>query len=175
MSDKYKFKNPAGVYFVTLTVVNWVGVFTRSEYKDILIENLDWCQKNKGLDIYAWCVMTNHVHLIVGARTGYLLEGIMRDYKKFTSKAIKLAIIENPQESRREWLLDQFNLSGAFRLWQSGNHPIELWSNKVINQKLNYVHQNPVEAGVVFKAEDYRYSSAYDYAGGKGLLEVILI
>ena len=69
MNDEYKFENPAGVYLVTFTVVNWVDVFTRSEYKDILIENLDWCQKSKGLDIYAWCVVTNHVHLIVGART----------------------------------------------------------------------------------------------------------
>ena len=72
-------------------------------------------------------------------------------------------------------LLKQFKTPDGYRFWRSGNNPIELWSNAVINQKLNYIHQNPVEEGLVFRAEDYVYSSAVDYSGEKGLLEVILI
>jgi REP element-mobilizing transposase RayT len=175
MSRKYKFHNPAGVYFVSFSVQGWVDALTRSEYKDILIENLSYCQKNKGLEIFAWCIMSNHVHLIIRAQEGYVLPDILRDFKKFTSKAIIKAISENPQESRKEWLLEQFQTKDGNSFWRGDNRPIELWSNAVIDQKLHYLHQNPVEEGLVFKAEDYRYSSAYDYAGGNGMLDILVI
>ena len=175
MSRKYKFHNTEGLYFITLTVQGWVDVFTRSEYKDILVENLAFCQDEKGLEIFAWCIMTNHAHLIVRAKEGYLLQDIFRDYKKFTSKALIKSILENPVESRKEWLLNQFKTKDGNSLWIADNHPIELWSNEVIDQKLYYIHQNPVEEGLVFRAEDYRYSSACDYAGENGLLDILVI
>ena len=175
MSRKYKFNNPEGVYFVSFSVMNWIDAFTRSEYKDILIKNLVFCQRFKGLDIFAWCIMTNHVHLIIRAQEGYQLKDILRDFKKFTSKEIIKAIKENPVESRREWLLEQFQSKDGNTFWQGDNHPIELWSNEVIDQKLSYIHQNPVEEGLVFRAEDYRYSSASDYAGENGMLDILVI
>jgi REP element-mobilizing transposase RayT len=175
VSRKYKFHNPDGVYFVTFAVQGWVDVFTRNEYKNILIDNFAFCQKNKGLELFAWCIMTNHVHLIVRAEEGHLLSDILRDFKKFTSKAVLKAISENPRESRKEWLAKQFETSEGNRFWRSDNQPIELWSNAVIAQKLSYIHQNPVEEGLVFRAEDYVYSSAIDYAGGKGMLDICLI
>jgi len=175
MSRKYKFHNPDGVYFVSFAVQRWVDVFTRNEYKDILVDNLKFCQENKGLEIFAWCIMTNHVHLIVRAKEGCSLPDILRDYKKFTSKEIKKTISENYKESRKEWLLEHFETQEGFRFWRGDNKPIELWSNKVINQKIDYIHQNPVEEGLVFKAEDYVYSSAIEYAGEKGMLDVIVI
>ncbi len=175
MSRKYKFHNPEGVYFISFAVQGWVDVFTRNEYKNILVENLKYCQNNKGLEIFAWCIMTNHVHLIIRAQGDNLLSDILRDYKKFTSKAIIKAISENFKESRKKWLLKQFKTSEGWRFWRADNKPIELWSNKVIDQKIDYIHLNPVEEGLVFRAEDYVYSSAIDYAGEKGLLEVIVI
>ena len=175
MSRRYKFHNPDGVYFITSSVEGWTDVFTRNEYKDILIDNLKYCQQHKGLEIFAWCIMTNHLHLIASAQVGFLLQDIFRDFKKYTSKAIIKAIKENIQESKKDVLLQQFMTPEGIRFWQKGNHPIELWSNAVINQKLQYIHQNPVESGIVFRAEDYMYSSAYDYAGGKGMLDIILI
>lgn len=173
MSRNYKFRNPIGTYFVSFAVKDWIDVFTRNEYKDIIIESLDFCQKNKGLEIFAWCIMTNHVHLIIRAKEGFLLSDIMRDFKTYTSKKVMLAIKENPQESRMEWLLDNFEAGTGF--WGTDNHPIELWSNDVIDQKLSYLHENPVVEGLVFRAEHYAYSSAIDYAGEKGLLDIILI
>ncbi len=77
--------------------------------------------------------------------------------------------------SRKEWLLQHFETEKGFRFWRGDNKPIGLWSNKVIDQKINYIHQNPVEEGLVFKAEDYVYSSAIDYAVEKGMLDVIVI
>jgi REP element-mobilizing transposase RayT len=175
MSRKYKFHNPDGLYFVTFAVQGWVDVFTRNAYKDILIDNLANCQKEKGLEIFAWCIMSNHVHLIAKAEGNYSLSDILRDFKKFTSKAIFKAISENYSESRREVLLKHFATPEGIRFWRSDNNPVELWSNAVITQKLNYIHQNPVEEGLVYRAEDYVYSSAVDYAGEKGLLEIVVI
>ena len=119
--------------------------------------------------------MTNHVHLIIRAKEGYVLQDILRDFKKFTSKAIIKAITENPVESRKEWLLKQFKTKEGYSFWRGDNKPIELWSNTVIDQKLNYIHQNPVEEGLVFREEDYRYSSACDYAGENGMLDIFVI
>lgn len=175
MSRKYKFHNPEGLYFVTFAVQEWADVFTRNCYKDILIDNLKFCQENKGLELYAWCIMSNHVHLIGRVNGGDSWPEILRDFKKYTSKAIIKAIHEHPGESRKEHLLGVFKTPKGYRFWRSGNHPIELWSNAVIDQKLDYIHYNPVETGLVYRAEDYVYSSAIDYSGEKGLLDVVLL
>ncbi len=175
MSRKYKFHNPEGVYFITFAVQGWVDVFTKNDYKNIIVDNLSYCQKNKGLELFAWCLMTNHLHLIARAVDGNTLSNILRDFKKFTSKALIKAIQENDRESRKEWLLNQFKTEKGNRFWRADNKPIELWSNAVIDQKLNYIHQNPVTEGLVFRAEDYVYSSAADYAGEKGMLDILVI
>jgi len=150
MSRKYKFYNPDGVYFVSFAVQGWVDIFTRNSYKNILVENLQYCHDNKGLEIFAWCIMTNHVHMVIRAKEDFNLPDILPDYKKFTSKTIIKAITENIQESRKDWLLEQFKTSEGFRFWRADNKPIELWSNGVINQKIDYIHQNPVEEGLNF-------------------------
>ncbi|WP_111684810.1 REP-associated tyrosine transposase [Winogradskyella tangerina] len=175
MSRNYKFHNPEGLYFVSFAVVHWLDVFTRNTYKDILIDSLRFCQKEKGMELVAWCIMTNHVHLIFRSVQGEKPEQLLGDFKRFTSNNIVKAIKEHPQESRKEFLLEYFKkaANGSSNVkhnqfWRHDNRPIELWSNKVIEQKIKYIHNNPVEAGLVFKAEEYVYSSAIDYAGGQG-------
>ncbi|MCW3808111.1 transposase, partial [Marinilabiliaceae bacterium D04] len=86
------------------------------------------------------------------------------------------------RESRREWLLEQFEKAGLkssnvskYQFWRHDNKPIELWSNKVIDEKINYIHNNPVEEGIVYKPEEYIYSSARDYAGEIGLIEGVVV
>ena len=175
MSRKYKFHNPEGAYFITFAVQDWVDVFTRNVYKDVLVESLNYCIKNKGLELFAWCIMTNHVHLLARATAKVTLPEILRDFKKFTSKAILKAISDNHRESRREWLLDHFKIDKGNRFWRGDNKPIEVWSNAVISQKLRYIHNNPVKEGLVFRPEDYVYSSAVDYSGINGLLELTII
>jgi len=182
MSCNYKFHNPDGVYFISFAVVEWLDVFTRNEYKDIVLDSLRYCQQEKGMEIFAWCIMTSHIHLIFRSSGEQKPELLIGDFKRFTSKAIVKAIIENPTESRKDFLLDQFRKAGTsasnvnqYQFWQHDNHPVELWSNKVIDEKIDYVHKNPVEAGLVFRPEDYIYSSAVDYAGEKGLLENVVV
>ena len=182
MSRNYKFHNPEGVYFVSFAVVEWLDVFTRNEYKNIIIDSLHYCQKEKGMEIFAWCIMTNHVHIIFRSIKGQKPELLLGDLKRFTSKAIVNAIKNNPKESRREWLLEQFIKAGEkssnvkkYQFWRHDNKPIELWSNKVIFEKINYIHNNPVEEGLVYYPEDYVYSSAKDYSGEKGILDNVIV
>ncbi len=167
---------------MSIATVEWVDVFSRKEYVEIILESLKHCQKEKGLIIYAWCIMTNHIHLIASAKQGFVLSGIMRDFKKYTSSTIIKAISNNVYESRRNWMLWIFKKAGEknsnnknFQFWRQDNHPEELMSNKFKDQKLEYIHNNPVESGLVDNPEDYRYSSGRDYAGGKGLLDIAFL
>lgn len=179
MSRNYKMHNPEGIYFLTFTVIGWIDVFSRLVYKEILTDSLRHCIANKGLHIHAWVIMSNHVHLIASAEHNNLPD-IVRDLKKYTSKKIVEEISMNPQESRREWMLAIFRNAGQYnrnnkeyQFWQQyTNKPVELYSKEVMQQKLNYIHDNPVVAGYVTSPEYYTFSSCIDYAGGKGLLEI---
>ena len=177
-SEQYFVRNENEMYFITSTIVEWVDVFTRPVYKNIIVDSLRYCQEHKGLDIYAWVLMSNHLHAIVSAREGYKLSDILRDFKKFTSKRIIDAIKEEP-ESRRDWLLYRFEYAGKFRtnienykVWQDGNHAKECFLPNFTIEKLVYIHNNPVRASIVEYPEHYLYSSARNYAGLKGLLEI---
>lgn len=181
MSSKYKFKDQDRLYFISFSVVYWLDIFIRNEYREILLDSIRYNQENKGLEVYSWCIMTSHVHMIIGSH-GQKMETIMQGMKSVTSRDLKQAIVNNEKESRREWLIEmmeyagkQNNYNGKFQLWQEGNHPIELSNNKIMDQKLDYIHNNPVKAGFVSLPEDYLYSSARDYAGEKGLLEIMFI
>jgi putative transposase len=178
MSTAYKFDNPDGIFFVTFTTVEWVDVFTRASNINIVINSLRFCQKKKGLVIHAWCIMTNHIHLIISRSGEKKLEEIVRDFKKFTSTQIIKAIQEEP-ESRRNWMLWIFKSAGKrnpnninYQLWQQHSHPEELITNSFIDQKLEYIHNNILKTGIVENPEDYVFCSARDYAGKKGLLEI---
>ena len=173
MSRNYKIHDQEDLHYLTYATVGWVDVFTRPSYKDILVESLRYCQQAKGLELFAWCIMSNHVHLIARARPGLKLQDILRDHKKFTAKAVVKAIEENPQESRREWLLAHLrNSEGGVQLWQHDLHPIWLRRTDIIQQKLRYIHRNPVEEGLVEEPHHYLYSSARDEAGLPGMLKL---
>jgi len=108
MSDKYKIFEKNSSYFITMTTVGWIDIFTRKELKLLIVESLKHCQKTKGLIVYAWCLMPNHLHLICGADEGFSLTDILRDFKKYTSKA-RINAIKIIGESRKEWLLQLFH------------------------------------------------------------------
>ncbi|MBT1690468.1 REP-associated tyrosine transposase [Dawidia soli] len=182
MSRKYKFQDQEAVYFVTFTTIYWLDIFIRQEYKDIFLDSLRYCQENKGLELYAYCIMSSHVHLILARRGRPELQDIVRDIKKYTATSIINAIKNNPQESRRDLLMWLFEKEGKFnkdneryQFWQRHSHPIELNTEEKLYQRMGYIHNNPVEAGIVSQPEHYLYSSAVTYAGLPGLMNVILI
>jgi putative transposase len=153
-------------YFITFAVVNWIDAFTREAYVDILLNSIRFCQQEKGLLLYCYCILPSHIHMIAGSEKGTLGE-LLRDMKGFTSRNILKEIKNNPGESRREWLLEAFKKAGntsgqkqEYQFWQHTNHPEELFSTKFIEQKERYIHMNPVELGLVSWPEHYRLSSA---------------
>ena len=166
-------------YFLTLTVVEWLDVFSRKNYKDVIIDSLRHCIKQKGLNIYSYCLMTNHLHLIVNCNEPFQLSNVIRDFKRHTVKTIIHQIINEP-ESRRKWLLREFQEAGeqnsrnkSYTFWQTGNHAIELFNEKFVWDKINYIHKNPVEEKFVINPEEWIYSSASNYLLGTGILEEV--
>ena len=177
MPKAYTIKNQEELYFVTFTVVGWADVFSRKIYRDIIIDSLDYCRKNKGLEIYGYVIMTNHIHIILKASNTDLSD-IIRDFKKHTSKEIVKSINTNGVESRKDWLNMIFEYYAklnkrkvAKQFWTNDNHAVVLDNNVDMDKRINYIHQNPVTAGWVEKPEDYLYSSARNYAALDNVLE----
>lgn len=178
MGFHYRVYDHSRPYFVTLTVVGWIDIFTRHNHKIAVVESLKFCQEKKGLELFSWCLMSNHLHLIILSKDKDKLPDIIRDFKRFTTRTIIKQIKDEP-ESRREWLLRSFRNAAAahaksedYKMWQDGFHPIELYTDKFTKQKLNYIHQNPVKEMLVQHSYEYMFSSAKNYAGLDGLLEV---
>ena len=154
------------LYFLTMTVVDWIDVFTREIYFQCIIDNLVYCQEHKNLEIFCYVIMTNHIHLIARCQE-QALYNILRDFKTYTSKQLFKLIVKNKLESKRRWMEYIFchhgidnRLNKWHQFWQNGNHAKVLYRDWFIEQKINYIHQNPVRAGFVNHPENWRYSSA---------------
>ena len=170
MSRKHKFNNPAAAYFVSFATVYWLDVFTRQIYFSILEEAVNFCRAEKATEVFTYCFMPSHVHFVFRSDNEYP-SGLLRDFKGFTARKLLKEIENKPQESRKEWLLWMMERAGKKKsnvvkrqFWQQHNKPIELWSNKVIIQKIDYIQNNPVESGFVTNPVDWKYSSARNYA-----------
>lgn len=181
MGYAYRISDGGAVYFLTITVNEWVDVFTRKTYCDIIIDSLNFCVEEKGLIVYGYIIMSNHLHLLVQAKNEDLSD-VLRDFKKFTSGTIVRANEENKQESRKDWMLWLFKEKDeggkvSYQFWKPDNNPQLCYQLPFMWQKLNYIHNNPVRAGIVQRAEDYVYSSAADYVFGKqvGNVKVVLL
>lgn len=153
-------------YFITISVVGWVDVFTRQSYNDVLIQSLAFCIHNKNLEIYAYVIMPSHIHMIVRSPQA-TLPSILRDFKSFTAKKIISIIKHESGESRKEWMLHVFEYHARFRkqnekymFWQKTNYRIELNYPSIFHQKMDYIQNNPVKAGYVTDSNTWYYSSS---------------
>lgn len=177
MPTGYKISDKEGLYHLTFQVVGWVDIFTRKIYRDIVIESLKYCQQHKGLQLFAYVIMSNHIHLLARSEVGDL-SGFMRDFKSYTSKRF-LEVVNSKVESRSDWMKIVFAYHAKlkskqeYQIWTHENHAELIYSQKFIEQKLNYIHENPVRSGIVTKAEDYLYSSARNYADMENVIEVV--
>lgn len=176
----YKIRDQSATHFLTFTVVGWIDIFTRQRYRDILLECLEFCRQKKGLRLNAYVIMSNHAHFI-WTSANQNLSGLIRDFKTHTSKCITNSVQTDP-ESRRDWLMHLFrfhanktNANDFFKVWTGDNHPEEIHSAPFFQTKLNYIHQNPVRAGLVAHPSDFIYSSAANYEGKKGLITIDML
>jgi len=182
MALKYRIRDQQELYFVTFTVVNWVDAFIRESYRQIVIDSVKFCQDKKGLRVGAWVIMTSHVHMILGTNGDNKLEDIIRDLKSYTSRHIRLEMEQSSYESRKDWMMWMFQRAGNantnnndFQFWIQDSHPIQLSTAEMVSQRLNYIHNNPVEAQFVCEPQHWKYSSAHDCGGKQGLIDLIML
>jgi putative transposase len=175
MRSRYKICELNSPHFITCTIVAWLPVFTRQTYLDVVTASLTFCRQQKGLLLHAYVILDNHLHLIVSSD---FLNQLVRDLKRHTAREI----VKAAQREAKNWLLKQFEFykpeyksDSRHQVWQEGVHPQAILNEAMLRQKLEYIHYNPVKLGLVDRPEDWRYSSARNYLGREGILEIDLI
>jgi REP element-mobilizing transposase RayT len=179
MEGGYAIRNQEAMHFLTFTIVDWVDVFSRKIYRDIVIDSLKFCQENKAMNLISYVIMSNHIHIICQSDKGNLSD-LVRDFKKYVAQMILNQIKIGP-ESRSDWMLKRFEFAAKsnqrnsnLQFWQINNHPEEVFTEPFLWSKINYIHLNPVRAGIVSKASDYLYCSASNYLQKESLIPVTL-
>jgi len=176
MIQKYPIIEPQGCYFLTLNTIDRVDIFIRPFFKQIIVESLNYFIEKKGLIVYGWCLMTNHLHLLAQSRDGFDLSTIISDFKAFTAKII-LEDLNTEPEVRRAWIMKKIREAALFdklEVWENSGHPVLVSSdeNEDLHDHLKQIHDNPVRNKIVALPQDYLHSSARNYDGLKGLVNI---
>ena len=173
MRSRYKIQNENGIFFVTSTIVNWTPVFINEIYFDIMINTLKYYQRENALVIYAYVLMNNHFHMIISNED---VTKVMQSIKKWTAKEIINQLKVDKKLSTLQEFRDvkpDYKITSKHQVWQEGFHPQDIQSMKMLKQKIEYIHHNPVRKELVANPEDWKYSSAIDYlTDQKGLLDI---
>lgn len=170
--SRYKIYEPTQPHFITCTILHWIPIFTRTQTTDIIFESLKYLQKTDNLKIYAYVILENHLHLV--AQSDDIAKS-MAKFKSFTAREI----ISYLKKENAKTILEQLifykkahKVDREFQLWQEGIQPKLIQGDKMMLDRMNYIHQNPAKRGYVDEAKHWRYSSARDYDGVCGLLDV---
>ncbi|MFT3826134.1 MAG: transposase [Chitinophagaceae bacterium] len=160
-------------HYLTFNTVDWVDIFVRAAYKEIIADSLNYFIEKCGLTVFSWCLMSNHLHMLVQAKDGSGLAQVEKEFKKQTAQRI-LEAMDQEVDLRRDWMLQRFeqfshNLKKIerFQLWQSCSNPVFIDFKQVfkLQERLLYIHENPVRDKITASPQDYVFSSAGDYAG----------
>ncbi len=159
---RIKNSNENTIHFLTITVIEWIDVFTKPEYFKVIIESLKYCVLNKGLLLYEYVIMTNHIHLICQAKEGSILFQIISDFKKHTTRNVIKLIKNDNRRYIQNLIRNSFSKKKNYtsQIWQRENYPEVIVSEKFLNSKIAYIHNNPVKKEYVKNKEDWLYSSA---------------
>lgn len=147
-------QNNEQIHFITCTVLHWYYIFDRHDRWQILVDSLNYCTKNKGLKIYGYVLMLNHIHLLVQSPD---VSGFLRDFKKHTA----FELMKNMKKTEPKLAQLFQDEDGKYHIWQKTNLPVVIESDEVFEQKYQYIERNPVEKKYVEKPEDWLHSSAH--------------
>ena len=166
MRTRYRVLEPQAPHFITSTVVGWLPVFTTAARCQIIVDSLEYCRAHKGLKVHAWVILDSHLHAILAAPD---LPRVIADFKRHTARRL----IELLEAENADWLLHLmrqwcpgYKTQSDIQFWQEGYHPEALFSDAVMEQKLEYLHNNPVKRGLVAAPEHWRFSSAHEWCSG---------
>ena len=170
---RYKIINNEQPHFVTCTVINWLPIFGNPEIVNIILDSLRFLQEHNRITIYAYVIMEHHLHLVASSSD---LSKEIGDFKSFTARTI----IDFLKRDKNQFILKQLKKlklshkkDRTYQLWQEGSHPQLIQGDKMMCQKIEYIHNNPVKHGYVDEAIHWRYSSARNYEGREGLILVM--
>ena len=169
--NRYKITEPNSPHFLTNTIVNWIPIFTRLGSVQIILDSFSYIQNNQDIKIYGYVILENHIHWIAQS------EDLNKDVTRF--KATAKMLVNYLAEEGQQKILQQFvfykkahKKDREHQVWEEGSHPQLMQNEQVLRQKLDYIHFNPVKRGYVDKPEHWRYSSARNYMGQEGLIDV---
>ena len=169
---RYKIYEPTAPHFMTCTILHWIPIFTRTQTTDIIFDSLKYLQKNDNLKIHAYVILENHLHLVASSDD---IGSSMKAFKTHTAREI----LKYLQKENVKTILEQLAFykkahkkNATYQLWQEGFQPKLIVNDKMMIDRINYIHNNPVKRGYIDEAKFWRYSSARDYEDIDGLLEV---
>ncbi len=173
MTNSYRiFSDQHYAYFVTWTLVDWLPLFAEHCYRQIILDSLCYLRTHKKTQLNAFVVMATHVHAMLWPDAGVNLSDVTRDFKRFTSREISREaqrygsseILAAFEEARKENRAQEVS---SYQVWQEGSHPEAIFTEKFARQKIDYIHVNPIRAGLVTRADEWSYSSARAYYFGE--------
>jgi putative transposase len=170
---RYKIYDNAYPHFLTCTIVEWLPIFTRPEAVQIVLDSWAYLQRAKRLTIFAYVILENHLHLIAASDD---LSKEIGDFKSYTARQIIDWLRRTNSQAMLELLQhckSAHKVNRDYQLWQEGSHPQQILSEEMMRQKIEYIHHNPVKRGYVDDPLHWRYSSARNYEGVAGLLDVV--
>jgi putative transposase len=150
--------------YFTATCLEWTPVLIDDRFKQIIIDSLKYLTDAHRIDVYAFCIMNNHMHIIWQMLGDNKAEDVQRDFLKFTSQQI-LKVLRNEKSD----LLEQLTVNAKDRkhqVWERNAFSMPVYEDRFLFQKLHYIHNNPVVAGYCIHPEDYYFSSAAFYLKG---------
>ena len=147
--------------FITITCLKWNHILKDDRFKDIIIDSLSFLGKAKRISVFGFVIMSNHFHLIWQMVGDHKREEVQRDFLKYTGQQILIHLRNEKAEMQKELLVKAKDRK--YQVWERNSLGIALWSPGVFNQKLEYIHYNPVKAGLCKYPVDYKYSSARFY------------
>ncbi|MBC7265135.1 MAG: transposase [Chloroflexi bacterium] len=168
-------------FFITCTVVEWLPLFPIEPYRNAILDSLRYLTSHKPAELNAYVLMPSHLHAILWPHPNARIGDVLRDFKRFTSRAIsRLAEtrgeIDYLRAFRRARQAGRSQETSTYQVWQEGSHPEAIYSPGFARQKLEYIHNNPVKAGLVTSPTEWPYSSARDYLlGEESVLPVSLL
>ncbi|MDD5359813.1 MAG: transposase [Sulfurovaceae bacterium] len=170
--SRYKIYEPTHPHFVTCTILHWLPLFTRQESVDIILQCFRYLQQNDNLKLYAYVILENHIHMVVRSND---ISKSMESFKKYTAnELLKLLQKENIKTilNQLRFYKKAYRVDKVYQIWEEGYHPKLMQTDAMMINKINYIHQNPVKRGYVDEATHWRYSSARDYEGMRGLIDI---
>jgi len=169
--SRYKIYEPTHPHFITLTVLHWIPLFTRPESVEILINSFKHLQQSDNLKIYSFVILENHLHLVASSDN---IATTIKKFKSFTAKELLKLLQKNNITTVLEQLAfykKAHKKETTYQVWQEGMQPKLIQDEKIMIQKIEYIHNNPVKRGYVDEAQHWRYSSARVYEGSEGMIE----